>query len=278
MPLGLADAATASRALTSIAELVIRIASCRRRPRATGAARPDSGGSFCVLGLGKPARASSASAPDLDLVFLFEGPDDQRCRTAPSPCPSRLHYARLSPASASSAPSPGRPRLPSRSTPRLRPSGNVGPIARSLGNFRRYQETTAQVRERQSLTCARAVAGDLGLVADATAAIDEALAALAEPELLARVRSALMRLRTKEHGSDSPWNLKHCRAASSISSSRPKYLVLRHGPDHPSSRRTDTGGILEAAIEAGLIEAAVGRQPLQALAFRRRCRPSSASP
>jgi glutamate-ammonia-ligase adenylyltransferase len=264
--LGLADAATASRALTSIAELVIRTLLPEAESWLEEQHGRIEGGSFCVLGLGKLGSRELSLGSDLDLVFLFEAPDDAVSDGA-KPLPATTYYARLGQrlVSAISART-AEGRLFEIDT-RLRPSGNVGPIACSLGNFRRYQETTAQVWERQSLTRARAVAGDPGLVADATAAIDEALARPAEPELLAREVRA-MRLRIfKEHGSDSPWNLKHCRGGLVDLEFAAQYLVLRHGPDHPSLRRTDTGGILEAAIEAGLIEAAVGRQLLQALAL-----------
>ena len=262
--LGLVDAASASRLLTDIAELVIRTLlpeAAHWLEEQHGRIR---GGSFCVLGLGKLGSRELSLGSDLDLVFLFEAPEDALSDGA-KPLPATTYYARLGQrlVSAISART-AEGRLYEIDT-RLRPSGNVGPIACSLANFRRYQETTAQVWERQSLTRARAVAGDPALAAAATAAIDEALARPVAPELLAReVRS--MRLRIfKEHGSDNPWNLKHCRGGLVDLEFAAQYLVLRHGPDHPSLRRTDTRGILEAAIEADLVEAVIGRRLLQAL-------------
>ncbi len=262
--LGLADAAAASRVLTDIAELVIRTLLPEAGQWLEQQHGRIEGGSFCVLGLGKLGSRELSLGSDLDLVFLFEAPDEAVSDGA-KPLPATTYYARLGQrlVSAISART-AEGRLYEIDT-RLRPSGNVGPIACSLANFRRYQETTAQIWERQSLTRARVVAGDPRLAAAATAAIDEALARPVEPGLLAREVRA-MRLRIfKEHGSDSPWNLKHCRGGLVELEFAAQYLVLRHGPDHPGLRRTDTGGILEAAIEAGLVDEPTGRRLLQAL-------------
>ena len=60
---------------------------------------------------------------------------------------------------------------------RLRPSGNKGPVAVSLGSFRRYHAESAWTWERMALTRARVVAGPPALRARIEAAIAEALAA-----------------------------------------------------------------------------------------------------
>ncbi len=46
---------------------------------------------------------------------------------------------------------------------RLRPEGNQGPLARSLGGFRQYYAQWGLTWERQALTKARFVAGDAEL-------------------------------------------------------------------------------------------------------------------
>src|SRR3546814_13505266 len=57
---------------------------------------------------------------------------------------------------------------------RLRPSGNSGPIATSLPQFRRYQESEAWTWEHMALTRARVVVG----AADFPSRINEVLRAI----------------------------------------------------------------------------------------------------
>ena len=55
---------------------------------------------------------------------------------------------------------------------RLRPEGNQGPLARSIGGFRQYYEQWGLTWERQALTKARFVAGDAELGARFAALAD----------------------------------------------------------------------------------------------------------
>ncbi len=262
--LGFAKATTASRVLTGIAEIVIRtlLPEARRWLEDQHGRLPD--GSFCVIGMGKLGSRELSLGSDLDLVFVYDAPADARS-DGRRPLPATTYYARLGQrlVSAISAQT-AEGRLYEIDT-RLRPSGNVGPVATSLENFKKYHEATAQVWERQSLTRARVVAGDAGLATAMSAAIDEALARSTEPALL-RAEVRAMRLRIfKEHGSDNPWNLKHCRGGLVELEFAAQFLVLRHGPTHPDLRTTDTRQVVEVAIAAGLVDEARGRRLLQAL-------------
>ncbi len=262
--LGFADATSASRALTGIAELVLRtmLPEAARWLEDQHGRVP--GGSFCVIGMGKLGSRELSLGSDLDLVFVYDAPDDAKS-VGPRPLDTTTYYARLGQrlVSAISAQT-AEGRLYEIDT-RLRPSGNVGPVATSLDNFKKYHETTAQIWERQSLTRARVVAGDPGLAAAVSAAIDEALARPTEPlKLEAEVRA--MRLRIfKEHGNEDPWNLKHCRGGLVELEFTAQFLVLRHGPEHPGLRTTDTREVLRQAIETRVLDAALGRRLLQAL-------------
>ncbi|MEZ5866521.1 MAG: hypothetical protein R3D25_21525 [Geminicoccaceae bacterium] len=187
------------------------------------------GGSFCVLGLGKLGSRELSLGSDLDLVFIFEAPEDMESDGA-KPCAATPYYARLGQRLVGAINPDGRgPALRDRHPPPGHPA-MLGPIALQPRQFPPLRETTAQVWERQSLTRARVVAGEPGLAADVTSAIDEALARPVEPEHLAREVRA-MRLRIfKEHGSDNPWNLKHCQGGLDDLEFAAQYLVLRHGP------------------------------------------------
>ncbi len=262
--LGFADATSASRALSGIAELVIRTL----LPEAQGWLEDQHGrvpnGSFCVIGMGKLGSRELSLGSDLDLVFVYDAPDDAQSDGG-KPLNATTYYARLgqrliSAISAQTAEG----RLYEIDT-RLRPSGNVGPVATSLASFKKYHEVTAQVWERQSLTRARVVAGDRHLAAAVAAAIDEALSRPTDPKTLrADVRAMRFRI-FKEHGSENHWALKHCRGGLVELEFAMQYLVLRHGPALAELRTPDTRQVLDRAIGAGLLEEGRGRRLRQAL-------------
>ena len=143
-----------------IAEIVIRRC-CRR-------SRPGSPRSMARRGRRvRRARARQLGSreitigSDLDLIFIFDADEDRALRR-PRPLPVPTYYARLGQRliRALTAPTAEGPLY--EIDTRLRPSGNVGPVACSLANFERYQLNVAQTWEHQALTRARVVAGDAG--------------------------------------------------------------------------------------------------------------------
>ena len=91
---------------------------------------------------------------------------------------------------------------------RLRPSGNKGPVAVSLGAFRRYHAEAAWTWERMALTRARVIAGPAALRARIEAAITEALAG-AGPAVRVRADAAAMRARmARDLPPAGPWDVK----------------------------------------------------------------------
>src|SRR3546814_12110190 len=102
---------------------------------------------------------------DIDLVFLYDVGDDgeealtSRLSDGSKPLAPIHYYARLSQRMINAITAPtGEGRL-FEVDMRLRPSGNSGPIATSLPQFRRYQESEAWTREHMALTRARVVVG-----------------------------------------------------------------------------------------------------------------------
>ena len=260
--LGFADATSASRALTSIAELVL----CTLLPEAERWLEAQHGrvpgGAFCVIGMGKLGSRELTLGSDLDLVFVYDAPPEAMS-DGEKPLPPQTYYARLGQrlVSAISAQT-AEGRLYEIDT-RLRPSGSVGPVAASLDNFTKYHESTAQIWERQSLTRARPVAGDPELARKLAAVIDEALARPTEAQTLqTEVRAMRFRI-FKEHGSDHPWNIKHCRGGLVELEFMAQFLVLLHGADEPRLRTTDTRSVLTTAIELGILDEPRGQRLLQ---------------
>jgi glutamate-ammonia-ligase adenylyltransferase len=216
-----------------------------------------------VIGMGKLGSRELTLGSDLDLVFVYDAPPEAMS-DGEKPLPPQTYYARLGQrlVSAISAQT-AEGRLYEIDT-RLRPSGSVGPVATSLDNFTKYHETTAQIWERQSLTRARPVAGDPELARKLAAAIDEALARPTDAaKLQTEVRAMRFRI-FKEHGSDNPWSIKHCRGGLVELEFTAQFLVLRHGADEPRLRTTDTRSVLATAIEIGALDEPRGHRLLQA--------------
>jgi glutamate-ammonia-ligase adenylyltransferase len=91
---------------------------------------------------------------------------------------------------------------------RLRPSGNKGPVAVSLGAFRGYHAADAWTWERMALTRARVVAGPASLRRQIEATIGEAITTAGEPD---RIRSDAAAMRTRmlrDLPPDGPWDVK----------------------------------------------------------------------
>ena len=119
--------ATRSGHLTDVAERVIQALLPRAEDWLSAQHGRVAGGTFMVLGLGKLGSRELTIGSDLDLIFVYDAPDDARSDGV-RPLAAATYYARLGQrlVSALSAPTP-EGRLYEIDT-RLRPSGNLGPV------------------------------------------------------------------------------------------------------------------------------------------------------
>src|SRR5690606_10128287 len=251
--LGLVDGDAASGHLTDVAERIIQALLPRAEAWLAEQYGRVPGGAFVVLGLGKLGSRELTIGSDLDLIFVYDAPEDARSDGARS-LPASTYYARLGQrlVSALSAPTP-EGRLYEIDM-RLRPSGNLGPVACSVDNFERYQLETAQTWEHQALTRARVIAGDPELARRVEDVIRRALLTPRDPEALAREVAAMRARIFREHGSDDPWNLKHARGGLVELEFLAQFLKLRFAPDHPELLTTETVETFLRAAAAGLVD------------------------
>jgi glutamate-ammonia-ligase adenylyltransferase len=249
---GLADGGTAAVGLTAIAEVVIQALLPAAEAWLVGQHGTIPDGAFVVLGLGKLGSRELTVGSDLDLVFVYDAPEEA-LSTGPRPLPATTYYARLGQRLVSASTSRTAEGQLYEIDMRLRPSGNAGPVACTITNFARYHVETAQVWERQALTRARVVAGDSGLARRVEAAIWFSLARPRAQEPLAQAIGAMRARIFKEHGSDNPWNLKHVRGGIVEIEFVAQFLKLLHAYTVPELRTTATRAIFAAAAEAGLL-------------------------
>jgi glutamate-ammonia-ligase adenylyltransferase len=271
--LGLVDGDAASGHLTDIAEQVIQALLPRAAEQLSIQHGRIADGRFVVLGLGKLGSRELTIGSDLDLIFVYESADGARS-DGPRPLPAATYYARLGQrlVSALSAATP-EGRLYEIDM-RLRPSGNLGPVACSVDNFERYQLETAQTWEHQALTRARVIAGDQDLAGRVEDITRRALLMPRDPDALAREVGAMRARIFREHGSDDPWHIKHASGGLVELEFLAQFLQLRFAPEHPSlpTTRTDdtflratAGGLLEPDDGMALVEAARLYHRLQAV-------------
>jgi len=217
---------------------------------------------FAIVGYGKLGGKELGYASDLDLVFLYDDPDEN----AP------VRYARLA------------HRLNTwltATTPagqlydtdlRLRPDGASGLVVSSLAAFRRYQREQAWTWEHQALTRARFVAGDV-VIGGAFEAEREAILRLRRDPL--RLRDDVVEMRRKmlagHPNRTQLFDLKHDPGGMVDVEFTVQYLVLRYSFEHPPlTANAGNIALLARAGEIGLVSSALSASVADAYrAYRR---------
>lgn len=167
-------------------------------------------GSFAVLAFGKLGSGEMSAQSDLDLVCVYDVPEgvtgsDGMLALEVNDYYARLVYRLIAALS-----------MPMASGPlyevdiRLRPFGESGPTATSLGSLRRYYREDSWSWELMALTRARVIAGDAELGERLAPAIHAALRQERDSALLALDVAEMRRRIAGEHGNDNR-DCKHRR-------------------------------------------------------------------
>jgi glutamate-ammonia-ligase adenylyltransferase len=231
------------------------------------------GDGFAVLGLGKLGGRELSATSDLDLVFLYDVPDDTgepAASDGAKPLALPHYYQRLG------------QRLINALTAmtgegglfevdmRLRPSGNAGPIAVSLETFSQYQRESAWTWEHLALTRARIVTAKPEFAKRIDAAICDALVVQREPDDLLLAVSDMRQRHADEHPAKSVWDVKYLRGGLVDCEFICQYLQLRHAHDHPDILDTGTVSAYNNLAAAELIERDIADQLIEATRLWRR--------
>ncbi len=248
---GLADFAGALDPLAVCAELTAIAEACLEHALAIVAlqlaerhGRPPDDARLAVLGLGKLGGRELGYAADLDVVFVFDGGDENTVDWF-SRCAQRLLGAlrQRTP----------RGRLYEVDT-RLRPSGSQGLLVTSLAGWRRYHEKDARLWERQALTKLRPVAGDRALGAEVERlAIEAVYGTSPDPRVVAEEITRMRNRVEKELGGTA--DLKTGAGGVMDVEFAAQFLQLVHGHAHPALRTTSTSAALRAAADCGVAPA-----------------------
>ncbi len=200
---------------------------------------------FAIVGYGKLGGKELGYASDLDLIFLYEDPDDR----APE------IYARLAQRLSGWLTSRTAAGVLFDIDLRLRPEGGSGLLVSSIDAFRRYQREAAWTWEHQALTRARFCAGEAAVGA---AFEEERRAILQIPRDEARLRDDVLSMRERllqGHPNESGlFDLKHDRGGMIDIEFIVQMLVLAHAHRWPELTANDGNiALLKLAAKLGLI-------------------------
>lgn len=217
------------------------------------------GACFAVLGYGSLGGEELGFGSDLDLVFLYDAPENAQSDGA-HPLDAPRWFARLGQKLVSLlGTGTGAGRL-FEVDMRLRPDGNTGLLVSTLASFSEYQRVRAWTWEHQALVRVRGIAGDPDLLAAADSARAEVLSRTRDTtQLIEDVSSMRRKMRAELDRSDATiFDLKQGEGGLVDLEFLLQFLVLRGGASHPvllESRATPA--LLDAALAAGSILDAV---------------------
>lgn len=220
------------------------------------------GGAAAVVALGKLGGEEMTAASDLDLILLYDHPDEATESDGPRPLAASQYFARLTQRLVAALSAPTSEGVLYEVDVRLRPSGRAGPLATRLKAFEAYQAEEAETWEHMALSRARAVAGPKAFRRKVEAAIAAALRAPHDrAKALADVRE-MRALLDKEKGGGGPWNLKHAPGGLVDVEFAAQALQLVHAQERPDILRASTLAALAEARRLGVL----GDEDYEALA------------
>ena len=211
------------------------------------------GGGLAVLALGKYGSREMTTTSDLDLIFLYDVPEDASQSDGRKPLDPTLYYARLSQRFISAVTAPTAEGKLCEIDMRLRPSGNKGPIASTLAGFKRYHEQDAWTWERMALTRARVVVGEAGFTERIDALFQELLTRPQDPDALLRDVAEMRARIEREFPARSPWTIKYLRGGLVDLDFLAQYLQLRNAAGHPAVLHASTQEAFGRLADAGCL-------------------------
>ncbi|WP_068317100.1 bifunctional [glutamine synthetase] adenylyltransferase/[glutamine synthetase]-adenylyl-L-tyrosine phosphorylase [Polycladidibacter hongkongensis] len=215
------------------------------------------GGELAILAMGKLGGREITCSSDLDIILLYDFPEDVSASDGRRPLAPSQYYARLTQRLVTALTAPTAEGILYEVDLRLRPSGNSGPLATRLAAFADYQESEAWTWEHMALTRARVLASSSPQFTQRiNAVLCDALCKSREQEKL-RADVADMRGRIqKEKPTTSPWQIKQSPGGLVDIEFIAQYLQLAHAGKTPELLAQRTHDALSKAAQAGVLSAA----------------------
>jgi glutamate-ammonia-ligase adenylyltransferase len=202
-------------------------------------------GAFVVLALGKFGGRELAERSDLDIMLVYDAPQDA---AAPGD-----FYTRLTQRLITALSSPTEEGTLYEIDTQLRPSGSKGPVAVRLSSFERYYAEEAWTWELQALTRARAVAGDAALGIRVMSAVRSTLARKRDSaKVLGEVADMRARME-RERRARGIWDLKLAPGGFVDIEFVAQALQLTNAGQHPDVLAANTGDAIEQLARHGAL-------------------------
>ncbi len=227
------------------------------------------GSGLAVVALGKLGSREMTVSSDLDLVFLYDLPEEDIQSDGAKPLEPQRYYARLAQRLINALSAQTAEGTLYEIDMRLRPSGNAGPIATSLAAFRRYYREDAWTWEHLALTRARAVAGPPEICRQVEAELLAVRSAPRDPERLLAEVAQMRRRIAKEHPAETIWSVKYADGGLIDLDFMAQYLQLRHAAEKPEVLAIATQQAFANLAAAGLIDTARAERLIAATRFLR---------
>lgn len=164
------------------------------------------GAKVALLAFGKLGSRQMNVSSDIDVILLYDAPQNVEQSDGRKPLDIPLYFTRLTQRLISALSAQTAQGVLYELDMRLRPSGNAGPLATSLAAFSRYQMQKAWTWEHQALTRARVVFADAGFENPINANIEQILVSPRNKEQtvsdIVDMRARLLRERPARHDFD----------------------------------------------------------------------------
>lgn len=214
------------------------------------------GGGAVIIAMGKLGGYEMTASSDLDLILVYDHPDDVVQSDGARPLSVGQYYARFTQRLITALSAPTSEGSLYDVDMRLRPSGQQGPVATRFESFVRYQRDEAWTWEQMALTRARVVSGPMALRHKVEGAIRDALV---RPRDASKVAADVLEMRAriaKEKGSDNIWDLKQVRGGLVDLEFIAQFLQLVHAAQVPGVLNQNTLKVFENLRDAGLLSGA----------------------
>lgn len=228
------------------------------------------GGAYGVLAYGKWGSREITIGSDLDLVAIYDAPEDAQSN-GPRPLPPAVYYMRLTQRLLTALTTQtGEGRLFEVDL-RLRPTGDDGPIATHIDGLKQYLADGAWTWELMALTRARFAAGDEDLASRFETVRAEAIARPRERvQHLADVANMRDRIAASK-GGDSAWDVKLRIGGMVDGEFISQGLVLLHGADAGVQAARTPGAQFAALLRLQEIDRAQADRLMEAAEFWLSC-------
>ncbi len=216
------------------------------------------GGRVVVMALGKLGSREMTASSDLDLMLIYDFPEETTSSDGAKPVSPQQYYARLTHRLIAALSAPTAEGTLYEVDMRLRPSGNAGPVATSLSRFAEYHATEAWTWETMVLTRARIIAGDPGLAKKVDKMVRDNLSRYRDLDVL---RKDVLEMRQRiyaEKGSENPWDIKTVRGGLIDVEFTAQYLQLMNAGQPGNVLERNTLVALRGQIDVGFLDPAIG--------------------